>query len=104
MTIDAADQTITLKMSSRQFNSLLHEAHGNPETDDWKTPTLSKSIRGGEFETVEIFADTSLGAILAMHERGANIVEVTVRRPGDGAYRAVGDMIAEARRAYREGF
>lgn len=102
----AATPTITRRMNQREFNSFLHEAHGNPmdENERWKHPTISVVPEIGAFRLVEFFTETLIGPIVAMHEEHSYAaVQVTFWKPGEGIYRRVADLVAEGRDAAQAG-
>ncbi|WP_170760384.1 hypothetical protein [Ruegeria lacuscaerulensis] len=92
--------TVTLLMGRREFDAFLHEMHGNPKNDHWKTP--SKDLPKGEFDRskfaqVEIFNDTLVGPITARHLVSSDAVQVEVKRPSEALWETAKDLIAEVR-------
>ncbi|MDO8985560.1 hypothetical protein [Cypionkella sp.] len=92
--------TITICMNQKEFNSFLHEAHGNPMADGgmWKRPTISVEPEIGAFHLIEFFTESLIGPIVAMHETHSYAaLQVTFWKPGEGIYRTVADLMAERR-------
>lgn len=93
----AAPATIRLSMGRKQFNTFLHQLHGNPDADDWKAAQIEltdNEVASSKFGKIEFFIDSLVGPIVAQHEDATEKVHVTIQRPTNGIYRTAEDIVS----------
>ncbi|KRW96244.1 hypothetical protein [Paracoccus sp. MKU1] len=96
--------SVTLRMSRKQFNGMLHSLSFDPMKDDsWKVADIDFSLdeKGEElargFDRIEVFSYFPGGPIVALHDFETDSVVVICPKPGPGIYRTDASIVAEMR-------